>query len=130
MQVHLAMALQRRASELEQSAPQLQRPRVVTALRAPLIRGVPTAAGWLCLAGLYRKDGNPSEALWAARMVRTSHSPLMFGYVVIARWLRNLTQHGGIHMYTYSVLADRRIHLVRSHGNMLCTVCCAGPEVH
>ena len=51
MQVHLAMALQRRASELEQTAPQLQRPRVIAALRAPLTRGVPTAVGWLCLAG-------------------------------------------------------------------------------
>jgi cytochrome c-type biogenesis protein CcmH/NrfG len=74
MQVHLAMALHRRAAELEQSAPQLQRPRIIRVLRQGLRRGVPTAAGWLCLAGLYRKDRNPSEALWAARMVLSSLS--------------------------------------------------------
>lgn len=84
MQAHLAMALQRRAAELEQATPQLQRPRVIVALREPLARGAPTAAGWLCLAGLYRKDGNHSEALWAARMVQSPAYPFLFFSCIIA----------------------------------------------
>eukprot|EP00892_Ulva_mutabilis_P012850 jgi/Ulvmu1/9938/UM058_0021.1 len=66
-QVHLAMALLRRAPELQQSAQQLQRPRIIRMLRSALARGVPTAAGWLCLSELYRKEGSPKEALSASR---------------------------------------------------------------
>lgn len=64
------MALLRRAPELEQSAQHAQRPRVIHMLRGGLRAGVPTAAGWLCLAELCRKDGNPQEALSAARQAR------------------------------------------------------------
>lgn len=61
------MALNRRAGDLEPSADQLQRPRVINALAAALPRGVPTAAGWLCLAQLHRRSGNAAEAWAAAR---------------------------------------------------------------
>jgi hypothetical protein len=67
VQVHIAMALNRRSAELEPSADQLQRPRVIRSLCAALPRGVPTAAGWLCLARLQRKSGNPKEAYAAAK---------------------------------------------------------------
>lgn len=61
------MALIRHAAELEQNAAQLQRPRIIGALRSALNRSVPTAAGWLCLAQLYLKDNNPREAFAAAK---------------------------------------------------------------
>lgn len=69
------MALLRRAPELEQSVQQQQRPRIIHMLRNALYRGVPTAAGWLCLAELCRKEGLAAEALSAARQVSAPPLP-------------------------------------------------------
>ena len=67
LQVHIAMALLRRSPDLESAGAGAQATRILPALRASLERGVPTAAGWLCLAQLSLKVDDAAGALAAAQ---------------------------------------------------------------